>query len=267
VIHVDPAPALVTGASRRIGAALAEELAARGHTLHLHAHTSRALVEQLARELREAHGVRVRTHIADLTDLEAVRRLLRQLTADPEPPVLIVNNASEFRTHYDFGECTDLDTVARTLMVNTVVPIALAGLAAQSIGGHVVNLTDAHTDLTCASHLPYDISKAALSDATRRLAVLLAPSVRVNAIAPALVLPPPGGDEAFLQQLAGRSPLLRPTSLTDIVAAFRFLLDTPSVTGQTIMIDSGAHLVWDSESDLRPNGASAHTSLPISTHT
>ncbi|MFI1767338.1 SDR family oxidoreductase [Streptomyces sp. NPDC020800] len=249
--------ALITGAARRIGAALAEDLAAQGYCLHLHAHTSGALLEQVAEDLRTRHGVRVRTHLADLADVTAVRRLVHDLIEDPHPPALVINNASEFLGHYDRAECTDIDTVARTLMVNTAVPIALSGVAAHGGNGHVVNITDAHTDLTCASHLPYDVSKAALADATARLAVLLAPGVRVNAVAPALVLPPPGAGEAELHEMAGRAPLLRPAPPADIVAAVRFLTGTASVTGQTIMIDSGAHLVWDSESDLRPQPVSS----------
>ena len=115
--------------------------------------------------------------------------------------------------------------------------------------GHVVNILDSHIDLACAQHVPYDVSKAALADATRRLAVLLAPKVRVNGVAPGLVLPPPGRDESFLNDLSSAAPMKRPSRVDDIVAAVRFLQDVQSITGEIIMVDSGEHLGWDTSAN------------------
>lgn len=244
-------PALITGAARRIGARIAHELARRGHPLHLHAHTNQRLLADLADQVRTRYGVQVTTHLADLSDAAATTDLIDRLTDDVHPPTLIINNASEFLGTYPLRQSTDIELLARTLMVNTAVPIALAGMVAQAEEAHVINITDAHTDLTCSRHLPYDVSKAALADATRRLAMLLAPRVRVNAVAPALILPPPGATDDELYVLAERAPLRRPSAMDDVAAAVGFLIDTPSITGQSIMIDSGAHLVWDSESPSR----------------
>jgi pteridine reductase len=247
--------ALVTGCAHRIGAAIARELASRGFNLHLHAHTSAEDLERLADDLRhEYRHIAVVTHIADFADFDSVRSFMSELTRQGSALSLVVNNASIFEEDYDLSAVWDIELVARTLMINTAVPLVLAGLVANAEDGHVVNITDGHVNLTCSSHLPYDVSKAALEDSTRRLAVLLAPNVRVNAIAPGLVLPPAGRDHEYLRQMALRAPLGKPSRVEDTIAALRFLCDTKSITGASIKVDSGEHLVWDSESSGRPGG-------------
>lgn len=251
---VGPGSVLITGASRRIGSAIARDFASRGFDLHLHANTSVTELGQLAESLESEFGVKVTRHIADLSDLGAVQRLVAALRNPGPVPTVVINNASIFEENYQSAATADIELVVKILTVNTAVPLVLSALLADLDGGQVINITDGHVDLTCAMHLPYDVSKAALADATRRLAVLLAPKVRVNAVAPGLVLPPPGRDQSHLERMALRAPLQRPSQLAHIIAAIRFLCDVDTVTGEIIMVDGGEHLVWDSESSERTVG-------------
>lgn len=234
---------LITGSVRRIGAAIASEFAARGARLHLHANTSTAELAAFAERLRVEHSVIVHTHQADLSDPVQVERFLADVRATGARPDVVVNNASMFQEYYSATDLLDISHMTRLFTLNVMTPIVLAGMVAEAGAGQVINLVDSHIDLCCGQHVPYDVTKAALADATKRLAVMLAPRVRVNAIAPGLVLPPPGRDEEYLAELARPAPLGTPSSVADVVAAVRFLYDTSSVTGEIIMVDSGEHLL------------------------
>ncbi|MGB3443757.1 MAG: SDR family oxidoreductase [Actinophytocola sp.] len=242
---MSPRWAFVTGSSQRIGAAIATNLAARGLHLHLHANASADRLHRLASDLSDRYGVATRTHLADFRDPSAVDAMASTIATVGPRPGLLVNNAAVFG-QYDYSAPVELAAMIDILTVNTAVPILLTALV-DDTDGHVVNICDGHVDLTCSRHLAYDISKAALADATRRLAVRLGPNIRVNGIGPGLVLPPPHADEKHLTDLARNAPLRRPARLEDILSALDFLIDSPSVTGQMIMVDSGEHLTCDGE--------------------
>lgn len=229
--------ALITGAARRTGAHLARGLATHGYGLHLHAHTSDP--EPLAQSLRAEAGIPVRTHRVDLADAEAVRSWAHHLRTGPCPPHLVVNNASPFPPPHEMDE---LDFLEEGLRIHLFAPAVLRA-ALPKEGGHMVNLLDARLALLDGTRPGYEVSKHALAAHTLLAARCLAPEVRVNAIAPGLLLPPPGHDEAHLSALARqRSPLGRPARPADAVAALLFLEEAISVTGQTIHVDSGEHL-------------------------
>jgi len=229
--------ALITGAAQRTGADLARGLAACGYGLHLHTRTSDPA--PLARSLRTKADVPVRTHRVDLADIELVRSWAHLLRTGPCPPCLVINNASPFPPPH---EIDDLDRMEEGLRVHLMAPTILcAALPAQ--GGHVVNMLDARLALLDGARPGYEVSKHALAVYTLLAARRLAPRVRVNAIAPGLLSPPPGRDETCLRALAHqRSPLGYPARSTDVVAALLFLEEAASVTGQIIHIDSGEHL-------------------------
>ncbi|MFJ9554326.1 SDR family oxidoreductase [Nocardiopsis sp. NPDC101807] len=229
--------ALVTGAAQRTGAHLARGLAAHGYGLHLHAHTSDPA--PLAGALRAKAGVPVRIHRVDLADTEAVRSWAHHLRTGPCPPHLVVNNASPFPPPHRID---DLGLLEEGLRVHLFAPTVLRAAMPEE-GGHVVNMLDSRLALLDGTRPGYEVSKHALAAYTLLAARCLAPHVRVNAIAPGLLLPPPGRDATHLRELARqRSPLRCPARPVDVVAALLFLEEAVSVTGQIIHVDSGEHL-------------------------
>lgn len=228
--------ALVTGAVSRIGAYLAAVVAADGYALHLHTGHRRAKLARTARRLADAHGVPITAHVVDLRSGPAVTAWVRDLRVNP--PSLIVNNASCFPPPDGPGPA-GWDQAAGALAVHALAPLELAGALAGR--GHIVNVLDARLPLLDGARTGYEIAKHALAALTLLHARRLAPGVRVNALAPGLVLAPSsGGDLTALAR--GRAPLQRPATLADLGTALRFLDHAPSITGQVIYVDAGEHL-------------------------
>ncbi|WP_017588765.1 SDR family oxidoreductase [Nocardiopsis ganjiahuensis] len=229
--------ALITGAAHRIGAHLARTLAAHGYGLHLHTRT-RGLTP-LAETLRQQHATPVITHRVDLSDRTATHHWARTLATGPQPPDLIVNNASPFPAPHRIDDLAVLD---EGLAVHLIAPTQLYA-ALPDHGGHVVHLLDARLPLLDSLRPGYELSKHTLAAHTLLAARRLAPRIRVNALAPGLVLPPPGHDQEYLEHLAIiRAPLQTPARLDDMGSALLFLDHAASVTGQIIHIDAGEHL-------------------------
>lgn len=228
--------ALVTGAASRIGAYLAAVAAADGYALHLHTGHRHAELARTARRLAGAHGVRVTEHVVDLRSHQAVTAWAHDLRTDP--PALIVNNASYFPPPDGPGPA-GWEQAADAIAVHALAPLVLAGTLADQ--GHIVNVLDARLPLLDGARTCYEIAKHTLASLTLLHARRLAPGVRVNALAPGLVLASRSG--ADLEALAhDRAPLRRPATLADLGAALRFLDHAPSVTGQVIYVDAGEHL-------------------------
>ena len=110
-------------------------------------------------------------------------------------------------------------------------------------GGLIVNISDVGAHKTWTGYPAYAVSKSGVETLTRLLAKAYAPSIRVNAIAPGLVLPPEGFPPGKWEELVGRLPLKRPASLDEVASALTFLLDNPSITGQTVVLDGGYSLL------------------------
>ena len=234
--------ALVTGAGRRIGAAIARSLARVGYAVVLHANRSRADAEQLAGEIVAAGG-RAAVVLADFADHDAVHALIRAATAFG-PLGLLVNNAAVFEP--DEIETLQRAAFERTFDVNLAAPLFLAqAFAAQApAGSSIVNVLDQRVFKPTPRFLSYGLSKSALHAATTMLAQALAPKVRVNAVAPGPVLPSPRQSEAQFAAQAASLPLKRDPSPEEIAAAVLYLAGAASVTGVTIAVDGGQHLAW-----------------------
>ncbi|MFC5186469.1 SDR family oxidoreductase [Actinomadura harenae] len=234
--------ALVTGAASRIGAALAAALAADGYTLHLHTGHDQARLHAKAQTLRARYGAAVTTHVVDLADQGAVSRwsaVLRDLRVD-----LLVNNASAFPATRPLSSI-NWDDLHHALAVHLLAPLDLVRVVSRGRGGHVVNVLDARLRLLDGQRLDYELAKHTLAQSTLLLAKALAPKVRVNALAPGLVLPPVDaghGPNWLVDQARERAVLQRPARLDDLSMALRFLEHAISVTGQVINVDSGEHL-------------------------
>ncbi len=237
--------ALVTGGFKRIGAAIAARLAAEGWTLALHGAHSLVPSDRLADELKAAGAVWVPFH-ADLSVESEVVALLPAIAAHFDAlPTLIVNNASLFEE--DDASSVTAAVMAAHNAVNVVAPVLLATQLAQLMAadarGSIVNLLDQRIANPHGDQLSYTLSKQSLSGATATLARALAPKLRVNAVAPGLTLATPDYSDAQLAELAAMMPLgalPNPQAIADAVA---WLAGAKSVTGQTIFVDGGAHMV------------------------
>lgn len=247
---VTPAPAprtaLVTGAARRIGAAIARDLAAAGWQVVLHANLSFPQGEALAAELVEG-GARAIAVKADLSDLSALAGLLDAAEAAFGTVDLLVNNASEFEP--DEIGALGAERFERHLRVDLVSPCLLADLWAERLPegreGHVINVVDQRVLRPTPKFFSYTLAKSALWTATMTMAQALAPRIRVNAIGPGPSFANSRQTaEDFARQVAA-VPLKRGPSPEEFGRTVRFLVETPSITGQMICLDGGQHLAWE----------------------
>lgn len=234
---------LITGAARRLGRAIALAAAKAGAGIAAHYHTSEKEAEQLRRELL-AQGAEcwlVRGDLGDEADVEAL--VERACAASGRSMGVLINNAAIFPS--DSLATVSRSSFERCLAVNAWAPLELCrSFAGRARRGQIVNLLDEKIAGYRFDHLSYQVSKQALALLTRMLAVELAPGTTVNAVAPGLVLPPPGRDEGWLaRQARAAVPLGRPGSPDDVAEAVLFLLGSGFITGQTLFVDGGQHLL------------------------
>lgn len=239
---------LITGASRRIGAIIAADLARAGWRVSVHFRDSRQQAEQVVAALK-ASGAEAVALQADLADPAAAAKLIADCSKALGPPVCLINNASEFR--YDDLKGLTTETWARHMDVNLRAPVLLAQAMAASLPdgmtGNIINLLDQRVLRPTPEYFSYTLSKTALLTATRMLAQALAPRIRVNGIAPGPVLKNVYQTDAEFEAEWRQTLLQRPTRPEEIAAAVRFILDAPSLTGQMIVLDGAQHLVWRPE--------------------
>jgi pteridine reductase len=237
--------ALVTGAARRIGAAIATRLHAAGYRLALHAHGSVAELDALCAQFEQrVPGSTLALH-ADLADTAALPALVEATLTRFGRLDAVVNNASNFfPTPLAEATAAQWDTL---MAVNARAPFFLAQAAAPALrewGGSIVNLTDAGLAHPLPAHGAYTAAKGALAALTAALAVELAPEVRVNAVAPGAILWPETGKAPAAQAAAlARTPLGRTGTPEEVAEAVRWLLDDALyLTGHTLMLDGGRGL-------------------------
>lgn len=236
---------LVTGAARRLGRAIALELARAGFDIALHYRHSADAAAISAADMR-ALGVAAECFQADLADEAACRALIPAVAARMGRVDAVVNNASHFE--YDNVESFSVAAMEAHWRANTAPAILLAqALAAQLKGcsetGCVVNLLDQKLWNPNPDYLSYTLSKAALATATTLLAQALAPQVRVAGVAPGVTLVSgPAMSEQDLARAQRMTPLGRSSSAQDIARAVRFIIESPAITGTTLVVDGGQHL-------------------------
>jgi NAD(P)-dependent dehydrogenase (short-subunit alcohol dehydrogenase family) len=233
--------ALVTGGLHRVGAAIAAQLAGAGYDLALHRRRAGEPDAELV-EAMAAAGVDYSIFSADLGEAGAATRLFGEVAAHfGRAPTLIVNNASLFAE----GDVYPLDQAAldSALAVNLNAPVLLTkALFAAGEVGSVVNILDQRVRNPVPDQIAYTLSKQALWQATRTLALACAPRIRVNAVAPGLTLPAPGYEDGRMERMAELMPLRRLATPADIAEAVLYLATAKSVTGQTLFVDGGANL-------------------------
>jgi NAD(P)-dependent dehydrogenase (short-subunit alcohol dehydrogenase family) len=234
--------ALVTGAGRRIGAALAVAAAEAGFDVIVHHRGSAEDARTIAGRI-VALGRRAITAAADLADPADCARLVG---GAPGPLTLLVNSASLFED--DSAQTLAVADYEATMAVNLRAPLLLAQAMAAAVPadrtGLIVNLTDQRVWRLTPRFFTYTLSKAALWTATQTLAQALAPRIRVNAIGPGPTLPSVHQSQADFAAQGAAVPLERGPRPDDIAAALTYLIDAAAVTGQMIAVDGGQHLAW-----------------------
>jgi NAD(P)-dependent dehydrogenase (short-subunit alcohol dehydrogenase family) len=240
--------ALVTGGALRIGRAIALALARAGYAVAIHANRSLKDAEALCDDITHDGG-RAGVVAADLADHDAVMGLVPAAAAAVGPLTLLVNNASAFEPD-EIGHL-DRERFDRQLAVNLRAPLFLAqAFAAQApAGGSVVNILDQRVYRPGPGFFSYGLSKSALFIATTTLAQGLAPRVRVNAVAPGPTLPNVWhGDDVFKRRTVAM-PLGHGPTPEEVGDAVVFLAEARSITGETIAVDGGQHVVWNRDED------------------
>ncbi|MEY3552123.1 MAG: hypothetical protein RL735_471 [Pseudomonadota bacterium] len=238
--------ALVTGAARRIGEAIALALAGEGFGVALHASArSAGEAQALARKIADSGG-RACVVIGDLAVAGDVAALLPQARAALGDIDLLVNNASLYEP--DTAGAFDPVFFDRMMAINLRAPLQLAAdLSAHLPAGRegaIVNIADQKVWRLNPRYFSYTLSKSTLWTATQTLAQAFAPRIRINAVGPGPVLPNHvEGIEGFEREAAA-VPLGHAVAPSEIVAAVLFLLHARSVTGQLRAVDAGQHLAW-----------------------
>jgi len=257
--------ALITGAAKRVGRSIALALSDQSANIVVHYNTSKAQAEALVTELRSL-GVGAWALQASLDDPAQIEGMWEQALecAPGERISMLVNNASIFPV--DTLSSPDLQYLDQNLSINALAPLRLIRLfadqgqykqgragearsarkpAGQEQSGCVVNLLDSRIGGYMKKHVSYALSKRMLFTLTRMLALELAPRVRVNAVAPGMILAPEGRSSEELERLAARAPLGRWGAPEDVANAVVFLMRNDYLTGQVIYADGGAFIKED----------------------
>ena len=242
-----PRTALVTGSARRLGREIALALAASGWQVAIHYRDSAGEAQQTVAVCRRlAPGLWFEAFQADLADEAQARELLPRVAALCTNVDAVINNASVFE--HDDTQSFGYASLVRHLATNTAAPVVLAQalhrhVQARSGSGVVVNLLDQKLWNQNPDFLSYTLSKAALEAANTALAMALAPLVRVVGVAPGLTLTSHMLTQEKFEELHRMAPLGRSSTPADIAHAVRFALENQAITGTTVLVDGGQHLV------------------------
>lgn len=232
--------ALITGSARKIGKEIAVFLARAGYDIAIHYNKS----VQEAREVSEVlknYGINTNIYCADLNEEESVLKLIKDVQRGFPHLNLLVNSASIF-VESSLKE-TDEKLFNSTMNINFKAPFILSREFAKYCKvGQIINILDTRISKNNTSHFIYTISKKTLAEFTKLASVELAPNIRVNGIAPGLILPPPGKDEDYLDTRAQSLPLKKKGNVEDVLGAIDFFLKNNFVTGQFLYVDGGENL-------------------------
>ena len=236
---------LVTGAARRLGRAIALDLAQAGWNVAIHYNGSEADAQSAADSARKS-GVKAEILQADLSQEAETATLVSRAAAAIGPLTTLINSASLFEN--DDWQSATRKSWDDHIEVNLRAPLLLSQLFAQQLptgqSGNIVNLIDQRVLKPTPQFLSYSLSKAGLYWLTTTLAQGMGPNIRVNAVGPGPTLKNPRQSDADFDRQREATILKRGADPSDICAAVRYLLDAPAVTGQMIAVDGGQHLIW-----------------------
>lgn len=234
--------ALITGASKRVGKAIAEHLAERGWNIAIHFNSSEKPAEVLVNELTTKFPQqKFKVFKTNLFKIEEVIGLIPNVLEEYGEIQLLINNASVFDSGY--LKTTSLELYDEQMNVNLKAPFFLirdfANLCKQ---GNIINFVDTRVTSNKSNFTAYSLSKKGLWNLTQMAALELAPAIRVNAIAPGVTLAPEDKDENYLLNLAQNIPMKKPGGLDPIIKSLDFILENNHLTGQLIFADGGENL-------------------------
>jgi NAD(P)-dependent dehydrogenase (short-subunit alcohol dehydrogenase family) len=237
--------ALITGAAKRVGRAIALELAQAGYDIAIHFRESSDEAAALAGEI-EGLGRRIALVQADLEDEAAVEAMLPDAIAQLGPVTALVNNASLFVR--DEVQDVTREGWDRQLAVNLRAPFVLMQQFASALppeaSGAVVNMLDQRVWNFTPHFVSYTVSKAGLWTLTQTMAFALAPRIRVNGVGPGPILPNDNQSAEQFHTHWSSLPLQRKIDPVEVARTVRFLIESPALTGQMIAVDGGEHLAW-----------------------
>lgn len=232
--------ALITGGAKRIGKAIALNLAGFGYDIAIHYNSSKAEAERTRAEI-EKIGVSCSIFQCDLEKTDQAITLLNNAVGQFPNLNVLVNNASIFE-NIDFFDVTS-DFFDKDFSINFKSPFFLTQTFARNVKeGLIVNFLDTRINRTATQHFVYNLSKKCLYHFTRMAAKKLAPGIRVNGICPGPILPPPDEDEGYLEKIVKTVPMKKVGSTDNIVRAFNYLLENEYTTGECLFVDGGKHL-------------------------
>ncbi len=238
--------ALITGASKRIGRAIALGLAQDGFNIGLHYHSSEQDARTLADELSSKWGAQTALLPADLSAAQSVEKLVQNCQDQLGTITALINNASVFER--DTVETLNDASWAMHLDTNLKAPALLMRDFAEQAptGSVIINIIDQRVWRLNPDFISYTVSKVGLWGLTQTFAqALAARHIRVNAIGPGPTLPNPRQSRADFEEQATRVPLGHGAEPDDIVAAVRYIFGAKAMTGQMIALDGGQHLAWE----------------------
>lgn len=228
--------AIVTGGAVRLGKAFACHLADRGWNLALNFKSSDP-GEVMA--YAEKAGVACKTYSGDLSDLGFAEGLIKQAVSDFSDIELLINCAANFIQ--ENVERTSTETLVDTMHLNLMSPYILMRDYKRQVGrGMIVNILDERITKNIPTFAAYSVSKVALEHVTHLAAVEWGETVRVNAIAPGLILPPAGKGQDYLERNKKNVPMKTHGKVTDLNHALDYLLDSPFVNGEALFVDGGS---------------------------
>ena len=241
-MELDGRIALVTGAGRRVGRAIATALGQRRMHVAVHYNGSARGAAEAVADIEKAGG-KATLFQADLSLPDSPTQLIDQVATRLGALDVLVNSAAIMqRTPLASVTPADWDT---TFALNARAPFFAAVAAGRHMaerGGAIVNIADLAALETWPAYIPHGLSKTVVVQMTRALARTLAPNVRVNAVAPGVILLPDGWDDDTGERLRRTTPLKRLGSVNDVVGAVIYLLEADFVTGETIVVDGGRHV-------------------------
>lgn len=234
--------ALITGASKRIGKAMAEHLSEKGWNIAIHYNHSKQEAEELLTSLAQKYPKqKFKVFKAGLENLDEVSKLIPTVVSEMGSISLLINNASVFEKSY--LKNTPADLFDRQMDVNFKAPFFLMrDFANLCKKGNIVNFVDTRVTSNKSNFAAYSLSKKALWELTKMAALELAPAIRVNAIAPGVSLTPDGEDDDYLWKLAENIPMKKPGGLEPILKSLDFILENENLTGQLLFADGGENL-------------------------
>ena len=245
MIKKNPQTVIVTGGGQRIGRAISLALAEDGWQVAVHFNNSLEQATEVVDEITHSGNIALAVQ-ADLTNEEAVTSLIPNISSELRPVTAVINNASIFEE--DTVKNVTKDSWDRHLAINLRAPFILTQCLAENLNngekGNVINIVDQRVENLTPYFTSYTLSKSALWMLTKATASALAPNIRVNAIGPGPTLPSARQSQLQFDRQVAHTPLEVQVNVKEISNAVRFILATPSMTGQLLSIDSGQHLGW-----------------------